>query len=136
MREWLLPAMGTFVAWGLWGFIPKLTTGYISPRSAIVYEVFGGILVGLGALYSLSFRLELIPRGIALGTTTGLLGFLGGLGFLYAVSKGPVTPVVALTGLYPALSIILALLILHEPIALKQGIGIVLALIAMFLIAT
>ena len=136
MPEWLPATLGTFVAWGFWGFLPKLTTGYIGPRSAIVFEVFGGILVGIGALYSLGFRPELVPKGIALGTTTGVLGFLGGLGFLYAVSKGPVTPVVALTGLYPALSIILALLILHEPIALKQGIGIVLALIAMFLIAT
>ena len=58
------------------------------------------------------------------------------LGFLNAGSKGPVTPVVALTGRYPALSIILGSISLQEPIALKQGIGILLARIAMYLIAT
>lgn len=54
----------------------------------------------------------------------------GGLGFLIRSTQG------ASRCVYPALSIILALLILYDPMTLKQGIGIVLALRAMFLIAT
>jgi len=28
MKEWILPTVGTFICWGLWGFIPKITTKY------------------------------------------------------------------------------------------------------------
>ena len=45
MKEWILPTVGTFICWGLWSFIPKITTKYIDPKSAIVYEVIGGIFL-------------------------------------------------------------------------------------------
>lgn len=136
MKEWIFPALGTFIFWGFWGFIPKLTTKYISPKSAIIYEVLGGSLVAIIVLYSLNFKPEMNPKGFALAITTGLFGFLGALCYLLAVSKGPVSLVVTLTALYPVLSILLAVIILNEPITLKQGVGILLALGAMLLIAT
>ena len=136
MREWILPAIGTFIFWGVWGFIPKLTTKYIGSKSAVVYEVIGGILVAVILLYTLNFRPESHPRGIVLAMVTGVVGFLGSLTFMIAASKGQISLVVSLTALYPALSIFLAMVILNEPITLKQGMGIFLALIAMLLVAT
>jgi transporter family protein len=76
------------------------------------------------------------PKGVALGITTGLLGFLGALFFLLAVSAGPVSLIVSLTALYPVISILLAVFILQEPITLKQGLGISFALVAMLLVAS
>lgn len=136
MREWILPAMVSFACWGLWGFTAKLATRYISPRSAMVYEVLGGLLVAAIVLYLLNFRLDVHPKGIFLALITGALGIIGALGFLYAVSKGRVSLVVSFTALYPVLGILLAVVILKEPITLKQGVGIILALIAMLLVAT
>jgi transporter family protein len=88
MKPWMMPTFGAFVVWGLWSFIPKITVRYISPKSAVVYEVLGGILVAIAVLYSLNFRPDMHPKGVALGITTGLLGFLGALFFLFAVSAG------------------------------------------------
>lgn len=136
MKEWVLPTCGAFIVWGLWSFIPKITVRYISPKSAVVYEVLGGILVAIMVLYSLNFRPDIHPKGVALGIITGLLGFLGALFFLFAVSHGPVSLIVTLTALYPVISILLAIVILHEPITLKQGVGIIFALTAMFLVAS
>ncbi len=45
MKEWILPTVATFICWGLWSFIPKITTKYIDPKSAIIYEVVGGIVL-------------------------------------------------------------------------------------------
>jgi len=135
MKEWTLPAFGAFVLWGLWAFIPKITVRYISPKSALVYEVLGAILVASIVFYSLEFRPDMHPTGIALGVATGLLGFLGALCYLYAVSKGPVSLIVTLTALYPVISILLAVFFLHESITLRQGVGILFALAAMFLVA-
>ncbi|MFQ5944453.1 MAG: EamA family transporter [Anaerolineales bacterium] len=135
MKEWTLPAFGAFFVWGLWSFIPKITVKYISARSAVIYEVLGGIIVAAIVLYSVHFRPDVHPKGVALGITTGVLGFLGALFFLVAVSKGPVSLIATLTALYPVISILLAILVLNEPITLKQGVGIVFGLVAMFLVS-
>ena len=136
MKEWILPTFGAFFLWGLWSFIPKITTKYIDPKSAVIYEVMGGIILAVIVLFSLHFRIDVHPKGIALGITTGLIGFLGALCFLYAVSKGPVTLVATLSALYPIISIVLAVFFLNETLSVKQGVGIAFGLVAMFLVAS
>jgi transporter family protein len=136
MKEWVLPTMGTFICWGLWSFIPKITTRYIDPKSAVIYEVIGGIFLSLVVLYFLNFRLETHPKGILLAVTAGLVGFVGALCFLFAVSKGPVSIIAPLSALYPILSIILAMVFLNEAVTVKQGIGILFAVVAVILVST
>ncbi len=134
MTSWKLPAFGVFLAWGLWSFVPKLTVRYIDPRSAAVYEALGALLVALGIWFSMQFRLQTQPTGIALAFATGVLGLLGALSFLIAVARGPVSLVTILSALYPALTVCLAVLFLGETITLRQGCGMVLALVSMVLI--
>jgi transporter family protein len=136
MKQWLLPTFGALVLWGLWSFIPKITTRYISPKSAVVFEVVGGILMAVIVLASLKFKPDIHPKGVLLAMTTGILGFAGALCFLYAATKGPISLVALLSALYPVIAIVLAMFFLHESITLKQGLGIVLGLGAMILIAT
>lgn len=135
MKEWALPTLGTFICWGLWSFIPKITTRYIDPKSAIVYEVIGGIFLSLVVLGFMNFRLEMHPKGIALAVMAGLVGFVGALCFLYAVSRGPVSIIAPLSALYPILSIILAVFFLGETITIKQGLGIFFALLAVVMVS-
>lgn len=135
MREWMLPTFGAMLFWGFWGFIPKITTKYLDPKSAIVFEVVGAMVLGIVILSSLRFQPDLHPKGVALAITTGMLGFLGAYCFLKAVSQGPVILIATISALYPVISIALAMMMLNETITLKQGIGIVLALVAIGLIA-
>jgi bacterial/archaeal transporter family protein len=135
MKDWMLPTLGAMICWGFWGFIPKLTTRYLSPQSAIIYEVVGAMCLAAIALVSFKFQPDVHPTGIFLAIMTGMLGFLGAFCFLSAVSTGPVTLVATLSALYPVISIVLAVAFLHESISLRQGIGIVLALVAMILVA-
>ena len=136
MKEWLLPTFGTIIFWGLWGFIPKITTKYISPKSAIVFETLGGIILGIVILISLKFKPDIHPKGVLLAVLTGLLGFAGALCFLYAALKGPISLVAVLSALSPIITVVLAMFFLNETITLKQGLGIVLGLGAVVLIAT
>lgn len=135
MKDWILPTFGAFIFWGLWAFIPKMTTRYLEPRSAIVYEVMGGILLAIVVFFSLNFQLDFHPKGVVLALTTGMLGFLGAFCFLNAVSRGPVVLVATLSALYPIVSVVLAVFALQEAVTLKQGLGIILALLAMMLVA-
>ncbi len=134
MKEWILPTAGIFICWGLWGFLPKVTVKYIDPQSAAVYSVFGSILVSIVVFFYSDFRVESNPLGISFAVATGIVGSLGALLFLYAVSRGPVSIIVTLSSLYPVLSIFLAVVFLKEAITIKQLIGIALALVAMALI--
>ena len=136
MKEWILPTVGTFICWGLWSFIPKITTKYIDPRSAIVYEVIGGIVLSLIVLSVTNFRLETHPKGIALAGMAGLVGFVGALCFLFAVSRGPVSIIAPLSALYPILTVGLAIIFLNETVTIKQGVGIIFAVLGVVLVST
>jgi len=135
MRDWILPAMGTFLFWGLYGFFPKITLRYISPLSTILFEALIGIPVAIIVLAVLKFKPEAHPTGVLLASLTGLLGMLGALSFLFAVRKGQVALVSAFTALYPALTILLAMLLLGERLELRQWVGVGMAIVAMLLFA-
>ena len=135
MRDWILPAMGTFLFWGLYGFFPKITLRYISPLSTVFFEALIGIPVAIVVLAVLKFKPEVHPTGVLLAGLTGLLGMLGALSFLFAVRRGQVGLVSAFTALYPALTILLATLLLGERLELRQWLGVGLAILAMLLVA-
>ena len=136
MREWVIPSLGVFVAWGFWGFLPKLTVRYLPPRDAVIYEILGGVLLAVILMVIYGPRLQTDWRGVALSAVTGLVGFVGALLYLRAVVSGPVSLVTTISALYPVLVIAMAYFFLGETINLRQGIGVVMAMTAIFLIAT
>jgi transporter family protein len=135
MKDWFIFAMLALVLYGLWGFFPKIASNYIGPKSILIYETIGAVLVGILVLFLLSFKVEINSSGALFGILTGIAATAGTLFFLFALTKGKVSVIVTTTALYPLVTIILAFLILKEPITPKQGIGMVLALIAMALMA-
>ena len=135
MRAWIFPATATIIFWGLFGFIPKITTRYIGPTSAIVYGAFAGVPVALIIMAIMRFQLDTEPRGVILAGITGVLGMLGALGYLVAVSRGPVSLISPITALYPVITILLAMVFLGETLVVRQWVGIGMALAAVLLIA-
>lgn len=55
--------------------------------------------------------------------------------FLQALAHGPAAVVVPVTGLYPAVTVILGSMFLHEALPLHRLMGIALALIAVWLLS-
>jgi transporter family protein len=109
---------------------------YIDPRSALIYESCGALLVGTLVFLSLHLSPQWHPIGALFAFSSGLAGLTGALCFLYAVTTGgKVSVVVTLTALYPIVTILLSFVFLQEQISLTQGIAILLALIAMVLFA-
>jgi transporter family protein len=136
MKTWLFPAFLTLICWGIWGFIPKLTTKYIDPMSAVVYEGLGSTVFAIIILLVMGFRLETHPKGMSLAFVTGILGMLGALFYLFAMPKGKVSVIATITALNPIITIGLAYFFLKEPITLKEGVGMIFALIAIILFTT
>ncbi len=136
MREWVIPSLGVFVAWGIWGFLPKLTVRYLPPRDAVIYEILGGVLLAVILMVLYGPRLQTDWRGVALSAITGLVGFVGALLYLRAVVNGPVSLVTTISALYPVLVIAMAYFVLGETINLRQGVGVGMAMVAIYLIAS
>jgi len=136
MGYWFIFGLFALILWGVWGFLPKLATRYIEPRSVLVFQTIGSILVTIVILATIDFKPELHTKGVTLAIVTGIIGTLGTASFLYSIAKGKASIVVTMTALYPIITIILSLLILKESITIKQGIAIILALTAMALFAS
>ena len=135
MRGWLLNSLLAFLCFGLWGFFPKIAVKYISPRSALIYEVMGGVVVAALTWFGMSKGIEHDVRGVAPAFITGVVGYLGMFFFLHAVDLGKVSVVASLTAVYPVLTILLAAMILREQMTSVQYVGIGMALAGLILLS-
>ena len=135
MNSWFIWTLLAMVTFGAWGFFPKLAVNYISPQSALIYQVIGGVLVGTAALFIINFKPETHPMGILFALLTGITGVLGTLFYYAAASRGQISIVVSITALYPLITIMLAIIFLHETLVLKQVIGLCFAVAAIILLA-
>lgn len=133
--EWFSYALGALALWGFWGFFPKIATKTVDARSATVYSLLGGLIIGILVLWSLGFKPQYTPSGFAFAFLTGFTGSLGSYFFFKAVSRGPVASIICLTALYPVISLILALIFLKEPVTVKQWSGVALAIVSMALVS-
>jgi transporter family protein len=135
MHSWFFWTILAMVTFGAWGFFPKLAVNYISPQSALIYQVIGGMLVGVVGLAMLNFKPETQPMGMLYALLTGITGVLGTFFYYLAASRGQISIVVSLTALYPLITILLAIIFLHETLVLKQVLGLCFAVAAIVLLA-
>jgi len=123
MQSWFLWTILSLVTFGFWGFFPKLAVQYINPQSALIYQVLGGVLVGIVVMAMVGLKPETHPLGILFAMLTGITGVLGTLFYYSAASRGQISVVVSLTALYPLITILLAIIFLDETLNLRQIVG-------------
>jgi len=134
METWLIFSILALVTWGFWGFFPKLATMHLNAQSASFYEVIGAIIFGIIILFIMGFKLQTNVSGMTFAILAGFSALLGGLFLLYALSSGSkVGTAIVITAMYPIITILLSFFILHETVTIKQGIAMILALIAIIL---
>jgi len=135
MKTWLIYSLVTFFCWGFSVFLPKLAFNHINAKSTFIFQGCGYFIIVSIVLIHAKFNIDANLKGAGIAMLAGAIGMVGLLSFLYAMSKGKASIVVLLTALYPLLTIILSFVILKEKISLTQGIGIILALIAVVLLS-
>lgn len=135
MHNWFFWTILSMVTFGVWGFFSKLAVNFISPQSAVIYQVAGGLVIGIASLGLLNFRPETHPMGILFAILTGITGVLGTLFYYMAATRGQIAIIAGVTGLYPLVTILLAMVFLHETLVLKQVLGLCCAVAAIILLA-
>jgi bacterial/archaeal transporter family protein len=135
MRPWMIYSIATLVLWGLWGFFIRLSSAQVNTQSVIVFTVVGAIAGMVAMFFLMPAPLALQPWGVTYGILSGLAMILGMLTITLALTRGPTSVVVMLTALYPLVTILLVFLVLKEPVTIRQGLGMLLAVGAMVLMA-
>ncbi len=130
MTDWLGNALAALLCWGLWAFFPKLALRSISPATSVFYEAVGVMLTSTAVVWLLGPRLESGFQGIMYAILTGVFGTIGLYFFFTAVKTGPLSVISSLTAMYPVVTVVLAVVILHESVNTRQIIGIILAVVA------
>lgn len=134
--SWFLWAIAATVVWGVWGLLNKRALDASGWQQVYVFSVPVTAAVVAGIMAFGRPDLPAMSRsamGWALATNAAGVG--GTLLFYQALARGKASVVLPMTAMYPALTVVLALLILGEVVSLKQGLGILLALIAVILLA-
>jgi drug/metabolite transporter (DMT)-like permease len=135
-RLWLVYALITTSFWGVWGAFMEIPekAGFPATLGYVVWSLTM-IPCSLFALSRINWKLDYDKRSILLGSAVGLLGAGGQLFLFQALRQGPAYIVFPIISLSPVLTIFLALVFLKERTHLRQWIGIILALIAMFFLS-
>ena len=133
--SWLAFSLMALGLWGVWGFLSKVATQQLPPQAVYLLAVCGhSAVIGylwLGGGLAIPWQ----PWGLAAGLGAGVCMAFGLLAFFRALAGGAAAVVVPLTALYPLVTVLLCGLLLREGINLRQFVGIILALLAVWLLS-
>lgn len=135
MKPWLFYSLMTLLCWGLWGVFSKLASNYSRPRQTLLFQAVGVVAFALLVLFIEQFQIQKTAAGFGWSFAAGFVNFVGFLAFFAAVQKGKVSTVISLSSLYPVITIALSVLLLHEKITRREGLGIAFAITACWLLA-
>ena len=138
MPRWLAFSVLTILVWGAWGAVSKVASAGVDANTNQVFFTFG-----LLPLIAMVWR---SPRnagggagrriGIGWAFLTGILGGTGNIAFFHALVMGGKASIVSpATALFPLVTVILAVTLLHERVGNAQKIGLALALGAIYLLS-
>jgi len=133
MQQWLVYSLLALVMWGIWGFLPKVALTQFKPESVLLWQGIGAAFSTL-VFYFFTPSLQTVTPGIYAAIGTGIFAFVGSLFFIFALATGKTSAVVTLTALYPLVTIFLAIFFLGETITLRMFLGIIFAVIAIYLL--
>lgn len=126
--------LASIFGWGIGSLFYKLATNNTHPImvSAIVASV--SLVVMPLAFIFVKFPKEINGAGILYAVLGALCMDIGTLAYFYALKRSEAGLTTTITALYPALTLILSMIFLHEGITIKKAIGIGLALISFIIL--
>lgn len=136
LPSWMWFAAIALVFWGITGITQKLATNRISSALSFVWFVYAMIAISavFGVLVPIHWH---VTAKIAAAAIVG--GTLNGLGalttFTALESGGKASVVISLIALYPLVTVMLAVAMLHEHITAAQAAGVAIAVVAAVLLS-
>ncbi|MEN3046129.1 MAG: EamA family transporter [Candidatus Hydrothermales bacterium] len=135
MGNIILPFI-TLLGWGLWGFFSKISTKFFKWYEYYIFSTIISLFFSLCLFFAFRNEISLKIEGILYLFLALFTGSTGTITFYLALTKGKASIIVPLTSLYPAFTVILAKFFLKEELTLRKSLGIILAIIAIFILSS
>jgi uncharacterized membrane protein len=136
MPRWLAYTLIATAIWGVWGIVSALVSHEVSPLVTQVVSTLGTVPAALLLFLSPTWKQGTnLKLGMFFAALTGLSGSAGNLCLLRALSlNGPVSVVLPVSGMFPLVTALLAMLLLRERLNRIQAAGFVVALVAIYMV--
>jgi len=134
---WLILSLFVFLMWGIQAYVMKFSNETMKAESIFFYMMLTGVLLIPVALLMTDFNQEINWgfKGPYLAGMIQVLNSIGALTFVYAVRYGKAIIVVPMTALAPVITIIISLIIYAVIPHMIIMLGMILAVIAIYLMA-
>lgn len=127
--------VGTIIFWGLWGFFSKLAVQKIGLQVAIFsYSISLVIMVAYLLFTSQLFPLKNDSLGILYAVLAGASVGIASVFIYTLLGMKPAGIAIAITAIYPVVTLILSMFFLKETLTATQTLGFILALAALVLL--
>jgi transporter family protein len=133
--NWLLGSIIALICWGLWGVFIKQASKYSSWTQIYVVSSIATIAAVLIIFIITRPSIDVASPGFSFSLLAGLISAIAIVAFYSAIQGGKAVVVVPLTALYPVITVLLSFLVLSERISPIKGVGVILSLIAIFLLS-
>ncbi len=134
MVSWIAYSLLCLLLWGMWGLFLKLAYEGSTWLEVYFLSAVASFTLAL-SVFILGGGKVTTSKSMVLALLAGLFGGGGYILFMKALETGKASIVIPLTALYPAVTVVLALLFLGEKLSTTQAVGIALAVIATILLS-
>jgi len=135
MERWFILALIATLMWGVGSFFGKMALMKDIPYRVYFFEGIGTITVLTSLII---FKRNEIFTDFAVNPYALLMGITWGIGtiiFIIALQPAKLSALVPLTAVYPAVTVILGVLVLKESLDLREILGIVFAIFTVILLS-
>jgi transporter family protein len=137
MPRWLAFSLLTILSWGAWGVVSKIVSDGVDANTNQVFFTLGLLPLMLIVMRERTRGGRQNRAGIGWAFLTGILGGTGNIAFFRALAVGGnASIVVPVTALFPLVTVILAVGVLHERLGTAQKVGLLLAFAAIYLLSS
>jgi len=132
-RSWIFYATLLILFWGVWGAFSALPATKYGYPDEMIYSIWALTMIIPAAVILRGQRWDRRPAATIYGLLIGLTGAGGQLALFQALTMGPAYLIFPIISISPAITVVMAMVLLRERIPLLAVVGLVMALAAIVL---
>lgn len=120
----------TIIGWGVGSFFYKPANDQMHPFMVTTIATCMYVILTPIMFFFVKFDKTVTATGVGFSLLGAIMMGIGSLAYYFALKKGGVGEIAAVTSLYPALTLALSMIFFHEDLTWRKGVGIGLALVS------
>jgi drug/metabolite transporter (DMT)-like permease len=132
-RSWIFYAALLILFWGVWGAFSALPSSKYDYPDEMIYSIWALTMIIPAAFILRGQRWDRRPAATIYGLLIGLTGAGGQLVLFQALTMGPAYLIFPIISISPAITVLMAMVLLRERLSILAAVGLVMALAAIVL---